>query len=98
MVLTKSHVAYFASFVVASCLELGYLSPAISASNSNSLGPPIYTGVASIFLLMQLFVLGSRLVLGIREHYARVEADSYAVTNLSSIACQERVHVQTSSV
>ncbi|KAG1806711.1 uncharacterized protein HD556DRAFT_1532680 [Suillus plorans] len=96
-VLMKSHVAYFASFVAASCLELGYLSPAFSTPDPSSLGPPIYAGVASLFSLMQLFVLGPRLILCIREHYARVEADSYAATGMSSIAFQERVHVQTSN-
>ncbi|KAG2051448.1 hypothetical protein BDR06DRAFT_1022668 [Suillus hirtellus] len=96
-VLMESHVAYFASFVAASCLELGYLSPAFSTPHPNSLGPPIYAGVASIFSLMQLFVLGPRLILCIREHYARVEAESYAATGMSSIVFQERVHVQTSN-
>lgn len=96
-VLMKSHVAYFASFVAASSFELGYLSPVVSMSNTNSLGPAIYAGVASIFSLIQLFVLGPRLILCIREHYARVEAESSAAIGLSSIAFQERVHVQTST-
>ncbi|KAG2141179.1 uncharacterized protein EDB93DRAFT_1160444 [Suillus bovinus] len=61
-VLIESHVVYFARSVAASFLELGYLSPAISKPDPYSLGPPIYAGVASIFSLMQLFVLGPRLI------------------------------------
>lgn len=95
VVIMKSHVIYFASFIVVSCLELGYLSPAISAPDPYSLGPPIYAGVASIFSLVQLFVLGPRLMLSIREYYAQDDPD--AATNMSPIAFQERDHVQTST-
>ncbi|KAG2341826.1 hypothetical protein BDR05DRAFT_1001388 [Suillus weaverae] len=97
-VLMKSHVIYFASFVAVSCLELGYLSPAILTPDPYSIGPPIYAGVANIFSLVQLFVLGPRLILSVREYYAQVVADSDGATSMLSIVFQERVHVPTSGV
>ncbi|KAG2038007.1 hypothetical protein BDR03DRAFT_955530 [Suillus americanus] len=58
-VLMKTHVVYFASFVGVSCLSLIILSPTISA----------------IVTVVQSFVLGPRLILGIREHHAKLVVD-----------------------
>ncbi|KAG1743962.1 uncharacterized protein EDB91DRAFT_206340 [Suillus paluster] len=96
MVLMKSHVVYFASFVAVSCFQLAYLSPAISV-NMYALETQIYLGVLQIFLVVQMFVLGPRLVLGVREYNAKLVADSHVATAMTSIAFQERVHVSTSS-
>jgi hypothetical protein len=46
-------------------------------------------------MVMQLFVLGPRLILGVREHHAKVVVDSDAATGMGTIAFQERVHIQT---
>ncbi|KAG1775269.1 hypothetical protein EV702DRAFT_453991 [Suillus placidus] len=86
--LTKSHLVYFVSFVAVSCFNFGYLSPTISA---------IYPGLTQIFLLVQLFVLGPRLILSVREYHAKRVANSDAVSGMTSISFQERVHVSTSS-
>ncbi|KAG2133253.1 uncharacterized protein EDB93DRAFT_887238 [Suillus bovinus] len=95
-VLMKSHSVYFASFTVAFCSLFGYLSPRVSEP-PYSLRAQIYFGVFQIFVLVQLFVLGPRLILSIREYYAKLVADSDTTTEMTSIAFQERVHVTTSS-
>lgn len=46
---------------------------------------------------MQLYVLGPRLILSIREYYAKLVADSDATTGLALIAFQERVLILTGS-
>lgn len=94
--LTKSHLVYFVSFVAVSCFNFGYLSPAISA-NPFSLDSEIYPGLTQIFLLVQLFVLGPRLILSVREYHAKRVAKSDAASGMNSISFQERVHVSTSS-
>jgi hypothetical protein len=48
-------------------------------------------------LTVQLFVLGPRLILSVREHNARLVADSDAETSMNSIVFQEPVHVSISS-
>ncbi|KAG1776530.1 hypothetical protein EV702DRAFT_337991 [Suillus placidus] len=94
-VLIKSHVLYFASFVCVSCFQLGYLSPGLS--NSNSTAALILFGTFQVFLGVQMFVLGPRLILSVREYHAKLVAESDAETSMTSIVFQERVHVPTSS-
>ncbi|KAG1743998.1 uncharacterized protein EDB91DRAFT_1273467 [Suillus paluster] len=95
-VLMKTHVVYFASFVAVSCFQLSLLFPTISA-NPYSLEAQIYTGVSQVFMFVQMFVLGPRLILGVREYHAKIVADSDAATAMTSIVFQQRVHVSTSS-
>ncbi|KAG1743991.1 uncharacterized protein EDB91DRAFT_206691 [Suillus paluster] len=94
-VLMTTHVVYFVSAVAVSCFQLGYLSPALSASYSPEV--MIYDGIIEIFVVVQMFVLGPRLILSVREYNAKLVADSDAATAMTSIAFQERVHVATSS-
>ncbi|KAG1787098.1 uncharacterized protein HD556DRAFT_1530680 [Suillus plorans] len=95
-VLVKSHIVYFASFLVASCFELGYLFPEVVA-DLYTLRYQLYYGVSSLSTVLRLFVLGPRLILDVREHHAKLVADSDAENSMTSIAFQERVHVSTSS-
>jgi hypothetical protein len=62
-----------------------------------SLDTQIYFGLDHIFQLVQLFVLGPRLILGVREYHAELVAKSDTASAMTSIAFQERVHVSTSS-
>ncbi|KAG2348173.1 hypothetical protein BDR05DRAFT_610945 [Suillus weaverae] len=102
-VLIKSHVLYFAnfvgvscvSFVGVSCLQLTFLSP--WPSSSISMGALILYGACEILVVVQLFVLGPRLILSVREYHAKLMANSDAETSMKSIVFQERVHVTTSS-
>jgi hypothetical protein len=47
-------------------------------------------------MLTQMFILGPRLILSIREHHARLIAYSDATTTMTSVAFQESDYVSTS--
>lgn len=94
-VLIKSHVLYFASFLVVSCFQIGYLSPAIV--DSMTVGTEIYGGVLQIFSLVQMFVLGPRLIIDVRIYHAKLVADSDAGTVMATIVFHEHSQVSTSS-
>lgn len=94
-VLIKSHVLYFASFLVVSCFQIGYLSPAIM--DSTTVGTEIYGGVLQIFSLVQMFILGPRLIIDVRTYHAKLVADSDAGTVMATIVFQEHSQVSTSS-
>ncbi|KAG2032564.1 hypothetical protein BDR03DRAFT_969714, partial [Suillus americanus] len=97
-VLMKTHASYFVSFLAISCFQIGFISPTVSAAPySYSLGAQIYGGFAQIFQFVELFVLGPRLILGVREYHAELVANSDMATAMTSIAFQEHVHVSTSS-
>jgi len=91
-VLIKSHVVHFASFVAVSCLAV--IRP---TSTSNSLEAQMFEGLFQILQVVQISVLGPRLILGVREYYAKLVADADAATDMNSIAFQERVHISTGS-
>ncbi|KAG1817915.1 hypothetical protein EV424DRAFT_1556708 [Suillus variegatus] len=93
-VLIQSHALYFASFVGVSCLHLAALSPEIAKSD---LGVSILGSALQIFMVIQMFVLGPRLILSIREHHAKLVAYSDTETTMNSIVFQEDVHASTSS-
>ncbi|KAG2043702.1 hypothetical protein BDR03DRAFT_942084 [Suillus americanus] len=95
-VLMKTHVVYFASVVGLSTLGLGSFFSTILV-DPYSLRTQIYSGLLEIFRFVQMFVLGPRLILSVREYHAKLVANSDAATGMASIAFQERVHVSTSS-
>ncbi|KAG2092662.1 uncharacterized protein F5147DRAFT_427624 [Suillus discolor] len=97
MVLIKTHVVYFASFVAVSCFSLIFdFSPTLLTSQS-PLEDQTLLGVLQILEVVQMFVLGPRLILDVREYNAKLVDDSDAATSMTSIAFQERVHISTSS-
>ncbi|KAG2141413.1 uncharacterized protein EDB93DRAFT_1252558 [Suillus bovinus] len=57
----------------------------------------IYIGLAQIFEIAQLSVLGPRLILIVREYNAKLVADSDTTSVMTSIVFQEHVHVETSN-
>ncbi|KAG1798156.1 uncharacterized protein HD556DRAFT_1440498 [Suillus plorans] len=93
-VLIKTHALYFASFVAVSCIELIVIF-SLTLLMSTSLVPQIISGFIQILEAVQMFVLGPRLILGVREYHAKLVADSDAATGMISIAFQERVHIST---
>ncbi|KAG2034961.1 hypothetical protein BDR03DRAFT_963719 [Suillus americanus] len=96
-VLMKTHVLYFASFGAVSCFSLIInLSPTFSADGFSP-EAEIFSCFLQIFTVVQMFVLGPRLVLSVREFHAKLVADSDAATGMTSIAFQERVHISTGS-
>ncbi|KIK34829.1 hypothetical protein CY34DRAFT_613544 [Suillus luteus UH-Slu-Lm8-n1] len=92
-VLIQSHVFYFASFAGVSCLQFIVLSPSLLSTVSES---EIFDGARSILLVVQMFVLGPRLILSVREYHAKLVAGSDADTSMNSIVFQEHVHISTS--
>ncbi|KAG1733642.1 uncharacterized protein EDB91DRAFT_1084367 [Suillus paluster] len=104
MVLIKTHVVYFASsarasFAVVCGFQLSHYSPTLKyrnmATGEISTGTLIYTELLEIASIVQMFVLGPRLILSIREYHAKLVASSDAETGISTIAFQERMHVST---
>ncbi|KAG2036747.1 hypothetical protein BDR03DRAFT_958803 [Suillus americanus] len=93
----KTHMLYFVSFVAGPCFHLILnLSPQFS-THQLSLDDMICDGVVQVLEAVQSFVLGPRLILGVREYHAKLMADSDAATGMTSIAFQERVHISTGS-
>lgn len=83
--LIETHVFYFAAYATVTCLNLGSLSPNIG--NSSSLGVDIYNGILQIAQAVQMFVLGPRLILSVRECHAKANSDEGI--DMSTIAFQE---------
>ncbi|KAG1759220.1 hypothetical protein EDD22DRAFT_956127 [Suillus occidentalis] len=93
-VLIQSHVLYFASFAGVSCFQLINISPALS--NSNPAAVLIFGSIRFVLVVVQMFVLGPRLILSVREYHAKLIADSDAEISMNSIVFQEHVHISTS--
>ncbi|KAG2368722.1 hypothetical protein BDR07DRAFT_1372006 [Suillus spraguei] len=85
-VLMKTHLLYFASFIAVSCFKLNV-----------NFNPNDLFGLLQYLMVIQMSVLGPCLILGVREHHAKLVADSDAATGMTSIAFEERVHILTSS-
>lgn len=68
IVLIKSQVFYFAFFTAVCCLNIGLLSPAIM--DSSQVGSQVYRGILQLLTLFQMFVVGPRLILNVREYHA----------------------------
>ncbi|KAG2342701.1 hypothetical protein BDR05DRAFT_340314 [Suillus weaverae] len=91
-VLMKSHVLYFVAVAVVSCFNLGTLSPNLS---SFSLGVSFYYGIGEVAQAMQLFVLGPRLILSLREYHAQLVESSDEGTCITTMDFHERGHALT---
>jgi hypothetical protein len=55
----------------------------------------VFSGFLAIAGVVQMFVLGPRLILSIRDHRAKLVFNSQEGTAMTTIAFQERVHVST---
>ncbi|KAG2093895.1 uncharacterized protein F5147DRAFT_840412 [Suillus discolor] len=84
--LMKTHVLYFVSFVTVSCFELILC---FSPTDQNVVESDTFYGLLQIFSVVQMFVLGPRLILGVREYNAKLVANSDAASRMTSIAFQE---------
>ncbi|OAX32960.1 hypothetical protein K503DRAFT_565980 [Rhizopogon vinicolor AM-OR11-026] len=94
-VLIKTHVLYFISFAVVSCFNIVVLSPKIV--EPTSVGIQIYS-VIQIVSVVQMFMLGPRLILGLRQYHAKLVADSHSGTGMTTLAFQEHTYVMTGMV
>ncbi|KAG1796270.1 uncharacterized protein HD556DRAFT_1535438 [Suillus plorans] len=83
-------------FTVLMQTHISLLSPTLLADQMSQ-GVQIYLGFAQIAYMVQLSVLGPRFILSVREYHAKLVADSDTATAMTSIAFEERVHVETNS-
>jgi len=95
-VVIKAHIIYFASFAVSSCFALGFLSPTLM--DSNSVGTVTYHGILDVLSVVQMFVLGPRLILSVREYNAKLVADFNAGTRVTSLVFDPHAYASTSSI
>lgn len=94
-ILIQTHVFYFVAFAAVSCLDLGLLSPIL---DSYSIGAQVYLGLLQIFISVEMFVLGPRLVLGIRGYYhAELVADTGEIADIVTPVFQEHASILTGS-
>lgn len=83
-ILVKTHATYFVSFVAGSCITLRYFFSTVS--DSNFIG---YNGILNIFSVIQMFVLGPRLILNIRGYHAKFVAEFDTRTRMAPNDFQE---------
>lgn len=81
--LVKGHAFHFLAFAAAACVTLGSLSPTITTSSSIEIA--MYSGIWSVQMI-QMFVLGPHLILGVREYYAGLVVREGEGTGMMSIA------------
>ncbi|KAG2124161.1 hypothetical protein BD769DRAFT_1388957 [Suillus cothurnatus] len=72
-------------FTVLMKTHFGLFSPTLS-TDLYSMDTQIYLGITEIFQIVQISVLGPRLILGVREYHAKLVASSDAATAMTSIA------------
>ncbi|KAG2119078.1 uncharacterized protein F5147DRAFT_196963 [Suillus discolor] len=96
MVLMKTHVLYFAFFTTGCGLSIGLLSPVVL--DVSRLEAQIYRGILELVTLFQMFVVGPRLILSVRECHAEFLVQSEeGIFELPAIASQDPLQVPTST-
>ena len=55
----------------------------------------VFYGILSFAQIMQMTLLGPRLILGLREYYAKLVAESDEGIGMTSIVFQERIQITT---
>ncbi|KAG2060030.1 hypothetical protein BDR06DRAFT_1017493 [Suillus hirtellus] len=93
MVLMRGHTLYFVVFAAVSCFNLGTLFPSLSSS---SVGASFYYGINEVAQAIQMFVLGLRLILSIREYHAQLVANSDEGTCVTTMDFNSHKHASTS--
>jgi hypothetical protein len=55
----------------------------------------VFDDFLSVAQVVQMFVLGPRLILGVREYHAKLMANSDEATGMASIVFQDRIQIDT---
>ena len=71
--------------------------PSPSQQNSTSVEVEILNDCLQIAQVVQFFVLGPRLILGVREYHAKLVAKTEEGNGIVSIVFQERIRISTGS-
>ncbi|KAG1792437.1 uncharacterized protein HD556DRAFT_1379534 [Suillus plorans] len=96
MVLMKTHLLYFAFFTAGCVLNIGLLSPVVL--DVSRLEAQIYRGILELVTLFQMFVVGPRLILSVREWHAEFLVKSEeGIFESPAIASQDPLQVPTST-
>ncbi|KAG1780347.1 hypothetical protein EV702DRAFT_774984 [Suillus placidus] len=96
-VLLKTHVLYFVIFVTSSGLNIGLVVPHFSASSS--VGAQVYRGILEFATLLQMFVVGPRLILSVREYHAKLVPNfEEGIDSVYSLVFREPTPESTGSV
>ncbi|KAG2097054.1 uncharacterized protein F5147DRAFT_839898 [Suillus discolor] len=82
--LIKSHTFYFLAFAIMVSLRLGALSQTLT--DSSSVGSDVYFGIWSIAEVLQMFVLGPRLILSMRDYHAKLVARADGEIDMTSFS------------
>jgi hypothetical protein len=61
------------------------------------MGSLIYAGIVQVMMMVQMSVLGPRLIISVREYRAKIVANSDAGSGMASIAFQEHIQISTGS-
>ncbi|KAG2104411.1 uncharacterized protein F5147DRAFT_775674 [Suillus discolor] len=93
--LIKSHALYFLAFATVACFNIGDLAPGLR--HSTTVADDIYAGALRIARVLQMFVLGPRLILSIREYHSKLATRSDGGINMTAIAFQALRRRSTSS-
>jgi hypothetical protein len=56
-------------------------------------GNEVFAAVLQIVLVVQTFILGPRFILGVRDYYAKLAANSDEGISMTSIAFRERIPI-----
>ena len=101
--LLKLYLVAFFSLAISLSHSLYANLPLISASdfliihqNSDSLGVDIFSGVLQIAIVVQTFMLGPRLILSMREYYAKLVVNSDDGIDMTSVVFQGRSYLSSS--
>ncbi|OAX33168.1 hypothetical protein K503DRAFT_859939 [Rhizopogon vinicolor AM-OR11-026] len=65
---------------------------------STSMADGVFSGILGLARVVQMFILGPRLILGVREYHANLIAYSDEGTDMASIFFQDCVYIPTGSV
>ncbi|KAG2058184.1 hypothetical protein BDR06DRAFT_104252 [Suillus hirtellus] len=93
--LIKSHAWYFLAFAAVACFNIGDLAPGLR--HSTTVADDIYAGALRIARVLQMFVLGPRLILSIREYHSKLVTRSDGGINMTAIAFQALRRTSTGS-
>jgi hypothetical protein len=61
------------------------------------LGIVFFDGIIQLVRIVQMVILGPRLIIGLREYHANLVTNSDEGTGMASIVFRERVHISTGS-
>ncbi|KAG2361991.1 hypothetical protein BDR07DRAFT_1407953 [Suillus spraguei] len=94
MVLIRTQIVYFAFITLGCALNIGLASSVVL--DTSRVGTQVYRGFLELVTLFQMFVIGPRLILSVREHHAEFLANSDRTLEMPTLAFEERLQESSS--